>query len=147
MRAAYPADAEALATIHRAAFPPGEAWGAESIALQIGLPGGFGLIDADGGMLLARTIGEEAEILTLAVIPLSRCRGLGAALLAAALCEARDRGTKAVFLEVSESNTAARALYTRAGFVEVRRRRRYYPDGSDALVLRIGLSPCAAEAC
>jgi ribosomal-protein-alanine N-acetyltransferase len=44
-----------------------------------------------------------------------------------------------MFLEVSEANGAARALYAAAGFEEAGRRRRYYADGSDALVLRRAL--------
>ncbi len=147
MRAACAADAEALAAIHGTAFPPSEAWGAAAIALQISLPGGFGLIDASGGMILARIAGEEAEVLTLAVIPASRRRGLGSALLAGALSEARSWGARAVFLEVSEANEAARALYAAAGFVQVGRRRRYYADGTGALILRATLSLSATAAC
>jgi ribosomal-protein-alanine N-acetyltransferase len=49
-----------------------------------------------------------------------------------------------MFLEVATNNWAARALYSAAGYAEVGRRRRYYPDGSDALVLRAPLSPAAA---
>jgi ribosomal-protein-alanine N-acetyltransferase len=45
-----------------------------------------------------------------------------------------------MFLEVSERNAAARALYAAAGFAEVGRRRRYYADGADALVLRRDLT-------
>jgi ribosomal-protein-alanine N-acetyltransferase len=147
MRAACAADAAALAAIHAAAFPSSEAWGEEAIGLQLGLPGVFGLIDAAGGMVLARIAGEEAEVLTLAVLPANWRGGLGGALLDATLREIRNRGARAVFLEVSEANQAARGLYTAAGFVEVGRRRRYYPDGTDALVLRAGLSPCAAAMC
>jgi ribosomal-protein-alanine N-acetyltransferase len=50
------------------------------------------------------------------------------------------RGAAAMFLEVSDRNLPARALYAAAGFAEVGRRRRYYADGSDALVLRRGLA-------
>ena len=52
--------------------------------------------------------------------------------------QARD-GATAMFLEVATGNAAALALYTGAGFVEVGRRRRYYADGRDALVLRVNL--------
>jgi [ribosomal protein S18]-alanine N-acetyltransferase len=147
MRTACTADAAALAAIHGVAFPPSETWEEEALGLQLGLPGVFGLIDAAGGMVLARVAGEEAEVLTLAVVPTSRRRGLGGALLDAALREARDRGARAVFLEVSEANQAARGLYAAAGFVEAGRRRRYYADGTDALVLQAALSLCAAAAC
>jgi ribosomal-protein-alanine N-acetyltransferase len=46
-----------------------------------------------------------------------------------------------MFLEVAERNGAARALYAAAGFAAAGRRRRYYPDGADALVLRRSLTP------
>ncbi len=115
--------------------------------LQLGLPGSFGLLDGRGGMILARVAGDEAEILTLAVMPDSRRQGLGAALLMAAINQAAGCGAGALFLEVAEHNEAARGLYEAAGFHPVGRRRGYYPDGTDALVLRAELSPCAAAAC
>lgn len=134
------ADAPALAALHAAAFPPGEAWGPDAILLMLAMPGAFGLWREAEGFVLARAAAGEAEILTLAVAPVARRRGLGAALLAAAMGAARARGAEAMFLEVSEGNAPARALYRSFGFAEVGRRRRYYPDGSDALVLRRGLT-------
>ncbi len=62
----------------------------------------------------------------------------------ALMTEAAARGAGELFLEVSEQNAPARALYARLGASEAGRRRRYYPDGSDALVLRLALSPCGA---
>ena len=61
------AHAAALAAIHAAAFPAGEAWGADAIALQVALPGAFGLIDERGGMLLARVAADEADARAAAV--------------------------------------------------------------------------------
>ncbi|WP_243634655.1 GNAT family N-acetyltransferase [Roseicella frigidaeris] len=130
------ADAAALAALHAEAFPPAETWGPDAIALMLGMPGAFGLWVPGAGFVLARAAGGEAEILTLAVRPPARRRGLGGALLAGALAGAVARGAAAMFLEVAAGNAAARALYAGQGFVEVGRRRRYYPDGSDALVLR-----------
>ncbi|MEJ0018327.1 MAG: GNAT family N-acetyltransferase [Acetobacteraceae bacterium] len=137
--AATPFHAPALAAIHAAAFPPREAWGADAISLQLALPGAFGLVDSRGGMLLGRVAADEAEVLTLAVAPAVRRQGIGAALLAAAKAAAAARGARALFLEVATNNAAALALYLRAGFIEVGRRRRYYADSSDALVLRVNL--------
>lgn len=125
-----------LAAIHAAAFPRREAWGPDAISLQLAMPGVYGLLDPRGGMLLARVTADEAEILTIAVEPSQRRQGLGAALLAAALAEAHNRGARAMLLEVSVTNAAARALYFGAGFAEVGRRAKYYADGSDALILR-----------
>ncbi|MBO1073256.1 ribosomal protein S18-alanine N-acetyltransferase [Roseomonas marmotae] len=134
------ADAPALAALHASAFPPAEAWGADAIALMLGLEGAFGFGLAGQGFILARAVAGEAEVLTLAVAPAARRRGLAAALLLAAIDEARLRDAEVMFLEVSDSNTAARALYERAGFAQVGLRRRYYADGSDALVLSRCLS-------
>ncbi len=138
---AGPATAEAMATIHAAAFPPGEAWNAAAFAAQLALPGVFGRLDPRGGLVLARAAGGEAEILTLAVLPAARRTGLGRALMAAAAAEAARRGAGELFLEVAAGNVAARALYAAAGFATVGRRRRYYADGQDALVLRVALTP------
>jgi ribosomal-protein-alanine N-acetyltransferase len=57
------------------------------------------------------------------------------ALLQAAMRQAAARQAEVMFLEVAESNAAAQALYMAAGFAEVGRRRHYYSDGTDALVL------------
>jgi [ribosomal protein S18]-alanine N-acetyltransferase len=130
------AHAEALAYIHARAFPEGERWGAGAMALQLGLPGAFGFIEAAGGMVLARVAADEAEILTLAVLPQQRRRGLARALLERAMQAAAERGARTMFLEVAEANRAARAVYEAAGFVEVGQRRGYYRGGGGALVLR-----------
>jgi ribosomal-protein-alanine N-acetyltransferase len=136
---ATPAHAAVLAAIHAAAFPPREAWGCDAISLQLAMPGVFGLLDPRGGMLLARVTADEAEVLTLAVAPPRRRQGIAAALLRAALAGARARGARAMLLEVSVNNAAARTLYAQAGFVEMGRRPRYYADGADALILRAEL--------
>jgi ribosomal-protein-alanine N-acetyltransferase len=136
MEPAAPHHAVALAAIHAAAFPPRERWGADAMALQLGLPGAFGLIDPRGGMVLARVAADEAEILTLAVLPAQRRRGIGRALLDAAAAQAAGCGAATLFLEVSTGNHPAQALYAACGFRPVGHRRRYYPDGADALVLR-----------
>ncbi len=127
--------------MHAAAFPPAERWGADALGLLLALPGSFAAHRPGQGFALARVAADEAEILTLAVVPAHRRQGLGAALLAEAMACAVARGASAMFLEVSAGNAPARALYGAAGFVEVGRRRRYYPDGSDALVLRRSLTP------
>jgi len=88
------------------------------------------------GFVLVRYVGDEMEILNLAVAEGSRRSGVGRCLVRAALDEARVRGTSRAFLEVRESNAPALALYNSAGFKPVGRRRNYYhePD-EDALVL------------
>ncbi len=138
---AGPAHASVMGAIHAAAFPPREAWPEQAFAAQLALPGVAGLVHPEGGVLLLRLAADEAEILTLAVLPQARRGGLARGLLAAAMQRAAKAGAGAMFLEVSAANAAARALYGAAGFAEVGRRRAYYDDGSDALVLRADLSP------
>jgi ribosomal-protein-alanine N-acetyltransferase len=138
MEAATVAHAPALACIHAAAFPPGARWCVDALAIQLGLPGVFGFIDGRGGFVLARVAADEAEILTLAVMPEARRAGLGRALVGAAVEAAAARGAVAMLLEVAEGNAAARGLYAGLGFVLVGRRRRYYGD-EDALILRCSL--------
>jgi ribosomal-protein-alanine N-acetyltransferase len=133
------AHAAAMAAIQAQAMPDGEAWGEAAIAAQLTLPGTFGLVDPQGGMVLARVAADEAEILTLAVAPPARRQGRAAALLAAAEARAADAGARTMYLEVAEPNAPARALYARAGYGLAGRRRAYYRDGSDALLLSKGL--------
>ncbi|MDT3438511.1 ribosomal protein S18-alanine N-acetyltransferase [Pseudofrankia sp. BMG5.37] len=80
---------------------------------------------------------DEAYIQTVGVHPACRGRGLGARLMVALLLEARRRGARSCGLEVRTDNLAARALYTRLGFVDIGLRRNYYqPSGGDAYVMR-----------
>lgn len=140
LEVATPAYAPALAAIHGAAFPIGERWGVDAIALQLGLFGAFGFVSGRGGFILARSVADEAEILTLAVDPAARRGGIGRALMTRAMRTAGLRGASAMFLEVAEVNAPARALYAACGFAEVGRRARYYAGGVDALVLRATIS-------
>lgn len=142
---AGPAHAAALAAIHHAAFPPGQRWGPDAMVLQLELPGVFVLYDARGAMVMARVAAEEAEILTLAVLPGQRRQGLARTLLEEAARQCEALGAATLFLEVATRNQAARALYAAQGFEEIGRRRGYYADGDDALVLRRTLTPSPAD--
>ena len=134
------AHAEVLAAIHASASPD-DHWGTTAFALQLGLPGAFGLLDPAGAFILARVVADEAEVLMLATaVPLRR-QGRAAALLHAARVWAAARGAATLVLEVAVGNDAARALYAAAGLEPVGRRARYYGNGDDALILRV--TPCA----
>ena len=136
LRRAGLADAPVLAAIHAAAFPAGEAWSVSALGGLLGQPGVFALIDPAGGMIMARLAADEAEVLSLAVMPQARRQGRGAALLDAAAGLCARHGAAQFFLEVSGTNLPAMALYAAAGFVAAGRRPRYYPDGSDAILMR-----------
>jgi ribosomal-protein-alanine N-acetyltransferase len=138
------AHAGIMAEIHTAAFPAAEAWSRDVMILHLGLPATFGFVHSLGGMILVRVAADEAEILTLAVHPGQRRQGIGSALLDAAKARAAALGAVAVFLEVAVTNDTARSLYAAHGFIEAGLRRRYYWEGTDALVLRCGLPANAA---
>jgi ribosomal-protein-alanine N-acetyltransferase len=99
--------------------------------------------DADGalvGYVVAWFVLDEGEIANLAVDPSARRRGIGHALLEAIISEAREARVSRLFLEVRESNSAARALYESRGFTAIARRARYYRKPvEDAIVLRLDL--------
>lgn len=86
------------------------------------------------GFLVSRSVADEREILNVAVDPALRGQGFGSALVRNEL----TADASAWFLEVRESNDAARSLYRKAGFEEAGRRPGYYSDPVEvAIVMRI----------
>jgi len=133
-------DLASVAAIERAAFS--DPWSLRSFreALDSGSVY-FACARSDAasvlGYVVAWFVADQGEIANIAVAPDQRGRGVGRALLDAALGEAAARGINAVFLEVRDSNQRARELYASRGFEEVGRRRRYYRRPvEDAIVLR-----------
>lgn len=134
MRTAVIEDAGLLAALHAAAFA--KPWSETELAELLKNPAAFALV-VDGGFVLAWAIADEAEILTLAVRPEARRRGVGAALVEAAATLAHARGARMLHLEVAADNHAARGLYGKLGFAQQGVRPGYYDRGAvDALVLR-----------
>lgn len=86
-------------------------------------------IETDGeicGFYCLMIINEEAELLNIAVAASHRRQGLGDKLMTHALSLAKSRGVKAVYLEVRESNTPARRLYEKYGYIALGVRKNYY---------------------
>jgi ribosomal-protein-alanine N-acetyltransferase len=149
LRFAFAGDVQALEALHAQAFD--QPWGAAEIERLMRIMGGFVVISEDGGpegFILVRTVADEGEILTLAVAPAVRRRGVGRVLVEAAAAEAERRGAQTLFLEVAEDNPGALALYESAGFSRAGLRRAYYarPNtrAADALVLRRPLNTAGA---
>jgi ribosomal-protein-alanine N-acetyltransferase len=151
LRDIQPADAALLAALHVQAMD--DFWSAETFGELVALPGAFGVLAARGemptGFVLARAAADEAEILTLVVIPTFRRQGIGRALLEAAARAARVRGARRLFLEVAAENEPALALYRANGFVAVGRRKDYYArrgaPAIDALILASRLDAAGAK--
>lgn len=118
-------------------------WSARDFAecLSAGAPV---LVAAHGGdiagYVVARAVADEGEILNLAVSDRFQRRGVGRALAKAALETLGASGAKTVYLEVRESNSAARRLYQGLGFEVLARRSNYYRRPEEAaLVLRAAI--------
>jgi ribosomal-protein-alanine acetyltransferase len=95
------------------------------------------------GSLMAWHLYEDLEINRVAVVPTLRGRGIGALLVRQVLDEAIAGGAARALLEVRADNAAALALYRRTGFAESGRRKGYYHDGMDAVVMTcmLGATP------
>jgi len=93
------------------------------------------------GFIIGKAVGSELEIENLAVHSSARRLGLGASLLKELLTMACNQGIEAVFLEVRESNQAARGLYEKHSFANIGRRKHYYRDlDEDAIIYRLAIS-------
>lgn len=129
-----------LATLHARAFAKG--WSAVEIAKLMENNAVFTLVsraDEAQGFVMAWAAAGDAELLTVAVVPEARRKGVGATLVTAAGVVALARGAASMHLEVAEDNDAARALYAKLGYEEAGRRPAYYGGerGSiDAIVMR-----------
>lgn len=86
------------------------------------------------GFATIAVAGETADLIRIAVVDSARRTGVGSRLLAAGHARATVAGADRILLEVAEANVAAQEFYRSHGYAEVSRRRRYYPDGDDALV-------------
>lgn len=153
----HPRDFDALEEIHAASFPA--PWSADEQAALNEAPGVATFVVRRGnamgtrrsiGFITVRRAGEEAEILTMAVLPRHRRSGVGRMLLEAALRHLYTERAFDVFLEVDPQNAAALALYRHVGFETVGERPHYYTARGDdaprqhALTMRLRLAPAAA---
>jgi ribosomal-protein-alanine N-acetyltransferase len=96
------------------------------------------------GYIAARISADELHINNIGVWPDARRRGIGGALLGAALDIAARCGAVEAVLEVRAGNLAARRMYERFGFAVVGERRKYYREPTeDAKIMTRRLAPTA----
>jgi len=102
------------------------------------------------GFVMVRSAADEAEILSIAVDPVHRRRGVGKHLVQAAIRRLQADRVASLFLEVAETNTGAVTLYKKLGFKQVGIRENYYAPAAggetavvssaeSALVMRLDL--------
>jgi len=131
------ADVPAVAILEESCFD--EPWSVGVLHDELAAPGRRYVVAEDSqgrvigyaGMMIA--VGE-AHVMTIAVAPPDRSRGIGTRLMLEAARLARDAGAEHLTLEVRDTNESAIRLYERFGFRAAGRRRRYYRDG-DAIVM------------
>lgn len=121
-----------------------EPWSVESLQILTRDGGiGFvvlvdGVVSAYGGMLCVL---DEGQITNIATHPDFRRRGLGRAVVNALAEYAQKNGITGIFLEVRESNSAARSLYAECGFEEIGSRKRFYrAPVEDAVLMRLSIA-------
>ncbi len=137
VRRYQPGDGEAVSEICRQS-PQAAQWSKESYD-QAHSSGQIVLIaELNGqvcGFLVARIIGDEAEILNMAVDKLHRRHGIGSGLLTAAISAAQAQNAQNIYLEVRESNSAAISFYGQNEFEKASERRGYYSRPTENAVV------------
>ncbi|WP_201276667.1 ribosomal protein S18-alanine N-acetyltransferase [Marisediminicola senii] len=140
-------DLDAIMVIENASFG-GDAWQPAGMRSELANPQCYyvvavrpetpDVVEAYAGLFAPRGA-DDSEIHTIAVAESARRQGLGRTMLLRMIDEARERGASRMFLEVRADNEGPRRLYERLGFERISRRAAYYPDGMDAIVMRLDI--------
>jgi ribosomal-protein-alanine N-acetyltransferase len=151
IRLAEPGDTPALAAIEDASRPGGN-WNPAQVAEELERERATVLLDEQpngkvtGWIVTWRVPPDELHILELAVCPTHRRKGIATSLLLAALNKQhRQEDTTLVLLEVRASNKSAISMYEKAGFIAVGKRRKFYSDGEDAILMNCDLHSIPVE--
>ena len=137
IRPLRPEDAQELSYLELEIFP--SPWSESSLRSCLELSNVEGeaavIDDATVGYMFVQYAYDEAHILNLGVREKFRGQGIGKLLLERFLERAKKRGAKISFLEVRMGNRVAQKLYFDRGFAPLTIRKKYYPNGEDALIL------------
>jgi ribosomal-protein-alanine N-acetyltransferase len=112
----------------------------EELRLKLAIPLVVKLGEKVVGYTCLWHLDAQLEVANFAVSPDHRVKGIGERIMKRILLEAKERGCKSIILSVRESNLPAIKLYTKFGFVEVGRRKKYYRlPTEDALTMHKNL--------
>ena len=125
-------DSKTLAAMHAQCFD--KPWTEKTFHDLLFLPTTYGMW-CEAGLLLTSCVCDEAEILTLCVLPQYRRQGVAGALLDAMADRLKKQHVRKMFLEVAADNQAAIDLYKKHGFTQMGQRKGYY-EGKDALTMQ-----------
>ncbi len=95
-------------------------------------------IQNEFGFIISQIIETETEIFMIYIKPEFRGFGHGKKLLQSLIEKLKMNDT--IFLEVSSENLIAHGFYNLMGFEEYNRRKKYYKDNSDAILMRYTIS-------
>lgn len=139
LRRAIPDDVPKIHSLELASFS--DPWSERDILGTVCSEGGICFVAIDGGEVIGyvfgRLIAPEGEIYRIAVRADKRKRGIGYRLLSYMMKTERGQGLETVFLEVRESNLAARNLYSAFGFQEIGVRKNYYQSPTENAVIML----------
>ena len=145
VRAATIADLDAVHAIEMESFP--QPWRSEFFAHELALDGRVNLVAVIDGVVIGYVftmwILDEMHVNKIAVDSRVRRKGVAIALMEHCLDFARRHDIAVISLEVRDSNRGAQDFYRHLGFTSAYRRRRYYPDGEDAVVMTLNVAPAA----
>ncbi len=147
VRDATLADLDAISALERTVFGL-QAWSPRSVEQELRAvsPDRVVVVAVTAEQVVGHAVlsvaGESSDLRRIAVADDFQRQGVATQLMVVLLARARGQGCRRVLLEVAEGNMSALLLYRRHGFSEISRRRRYYEDGGDALVMQLHLGGC-----
>lgn len=142
---AGPDQAAEIARLHGLLFSP--AWSEESVFAMLDHPASTAFLAVYSGpprtsigFVLAQLAADEAEILSIGVLPEWQRQGIGRRLVDGVARAVQRAEAKSLYLEVAADNDAALNLYSRAGFLGTGLRRGYYERPGSAPVDAVTLA-------
>jgi ribosomal-protein-alanine N-acetyltransferase len=135
-----------MAQLHRAEPTGQRAWSEAEFSAMLSASNALS-VTCDAGFAVGQVIVDEAELFLIITKPEHRKQGVGRRILATFEQQAFQNAVRRIILEVADTNTAARALYSANGYQQIAVRKNYYtfPNGShaDAIVMEKHLQKTA----